>query len=77
MVFSIDSVQGRELWWQPFKLNDFPRHYRRQWERVRLSLMTPVIANQKATLRVYIWQTGKKGLLIDDMSVKIFTPGRP
>jgi hypothetical protein len=76
MVFSIDSVQGNELWWQAYKLNDVPRYYRRTWEKVRFALMTPVIANKDATLRVYIWQTGKKGLLMDDMSVKIFTSGR-
>jgi hypothetical protein len=34
--------------------------------------MTPVITNRRSTMKVYIWQTGKKPLLVDDFLVRIY-----
>jgi hypothetical protein len=72
IVLSIDSIQGNDLWWQGFKLNDVPEPFISRWSPRRFSLMTPVITNRRSTMKVYIWQTGKKPLLVDDFLVRIY-----
>ncbi len=73
VVLSMDSINGGENWWQGFRLNDVPKKSVTKWSKRKFSLMTPVISNPRGILKVYIWNTGKIPLLIDDFSLKIFS----
>ena len=72
LVLSMDSVSSGENWWQGFRLNDFPQENARAWNLRTFSLMTPIIGNPRGILKVYIWNTGKEPLLIDDFRIEIF-----
>jgi hypothetical protein len=72
VVLSMDSINAGENWWQGFRLNDVPVKNANHWDKRSFSLMTPVISNPEGILKVYIWNTGKKPLLLDDFEVKIY-----
>lgn len=72
VVLSMDSVNAAENWWQGFRLNDYPQQYVSAWSLRTFSLMTPVIGNPSGVLKVYIWNTSKKPLLVDDFRIEIF-----
>ncbi|MEI6682660.1 MAG: hypothetical protein WCO44_08530 [Bacteroidota bacterium] len=72
VVLSMDSITPGENWWQGFRLNDVPVQTIRQWRKISFSLMTPEIGNPAGILKIYIWTTGKKPLLIDDFRIKIY-----
>ena len=72
IVLSMDSINPGENWWQGFRLNDIPQKNISHWSKRKFSLMTPVISNHHGILKVYIWNTGKIPLLIDDFTLRIF-----
>ncbi len=72
IVLSMDSIIPGENWWQGFHLNDVPVQCIKQWRKVSFSLMTPEITNPDGILKIYIWTTGKKPLLIDDFRINIY-----
>ena len=72
VVLSMDSINPGENWWQGFRLNDIPVENAGTWTRRSFSLMTPVFSNPQGIFKVYIWNTGKKPLLIDDFSVMVY-----
>ena len=72
IVLSMDSITPGENWWQGFRLNDVPMYSIKQWRKISFSLMTPEIANPDGILKIYIWTTGKKPLLVDDFRVNIY-----
>ena len=69
---SMDSINPGENWWQGFHLNDTPQKFVKMWSKRSFSLMTPVIGNPHGILKIYLWNTGKQPLLIDDFQVQIF-----
>jgi hypothetical protein len=75
VVLSMDSINPGENWWQGFRLNDIPEENVRQWSLRRFSLMTPAINNHHGILKVYLWNTGKKPMLLDDFSIRIYGKG--
>ena len=77
VVLSIDSIRQGESWWQGFKLNDIPLTEKTGWRKISFSLMLPEIADPERILKVYIWNTGKKPLLIDDFTIRFFGEGQP
>ena len=72
VVLSMDSISPGENWWQGFRLNDVPVTSMKQWRRCNFSLMTPEISNARGILKIYIWNTGKKPMLIDDFVVRFY-----
>ncbi len=72
VVLSMDSISPGENWWQGFRLNDVPTKNAGLWSKRQFSLMTPVISNPGGILKVYLWNTGKKTLLMDDFRVVVF-----
>ncbi|MEI7661324.1 MAG: hypothetical protein WCK34_03970, partial [Bacteroidota bacterium] len=76
VVLSMDSIRPGENWWQGFLLNDTPQNTAGKWRRCTFSLMTPEIANPGGLLKIYIWNTGRKPVLVDDFAVRIYGKGR-
>lgn len=72
VVLSMDSINEGENWWQGFKLNDVPQKKIKSWRKCTFSLMLPDISNPDGILKVYIWNTQKKPMLIDDFRVRFY-----
>ncbi len=72
VVLSMDSITPGINWWTGFRLNDTPGQAARHWRKSAFSLMTPEISNPRGILKVYIWNTGRKPLLVDDFTVNIY-----
>ncbi len=72
VVLSMDSIGPGENWWQGFRLNDVPVHKKGHWRKIEFSLMLPVIRNPRGILKVYVWNTGKGTILVDDFRVMVF-----
>ena len=73
VVLSMDSVRKGENWWYGFLLNDTPQKTVKKWRKCTFSLMTPEIENPTSILKIYIWTTGRKPVLIDDFLVRIYS----
>jgi hypothetical protein len=72
VVLSMDSIQPGENYWRGFRLNDVPVKTSKSWRKCRFSLMLPEISNPDRILKVYIWNTGRKPMLVDDFTVRFF-----
>ena len=60
LVFSMDSINFRENYWQGIHLNDIPVNPIRTWRKCKFSLTLPKILNPNGILKIYVWNTGKK-----------------
>ncbi|MDD4604127.1 MAG: hypothetical protein PHF97_10010 [Bacteroidales bacterium] len=72
IVLSIDSINPHENYWQGFRLNDIPRNDVKKWRKCLFSLTLPEIVNPKGILKIYIWNTGKKPFLIDNVKLQLY-----
>jgi hypothetical protein len=72
IVLSMDSISQGEKWWQGFKMNDIPVNTSKTWRRIKFSLMLPEIENEQGIVKVYIWNAGKKPMLVDDLRVRFY-----
>jgi hypothetical protein len=72
VVLSMDSIQRGENYWRGFPVNDIPVTSSKTWRKITFSLMLPEIANPGGILKVYIWNTGKKPMLVDDFEVRVY-----
>ena len=72
IVLSMDSINPRENYWQGFRLNDVPRQDFKTWSKRNFSLTLPEISNPNGILKIYIWNTGKNPLLIDDFELRFY-----
>ena len=72
VVLSMDSIHPGENWWQGFRLNDIPVDHCSSWRKCKFSLMLPAISDPDKILKVYIWNTGKKPMLVDDFVVRVY-----
>ncbi len=72
VVLSMDSIQPGENYWRGFLMNDIPVTSSKTWRKITFSLMLPEIANPDGILKIYIWNTGKKPMLVDDFGVRVF-----
>ncbi|MCK9203718.1 MAG: hypothetical protein M0P58_04685 [Bacteroidales bacterium] len=72
VVLSMDSINSLENYWQGFRLNDFPRTDIKTWRKCNFSLTLPEISNPRGILKIYIWNTGKKPMLVDDFGLKFY-----
>jgi hypothetical protein len=66
LIFSMDSINFRENYWQRIRLNDIPANPYRKWRKCKFSLTLPRILNPKGILKIYVWNTGKKVFMIDN-----------
>jgi hypothetical protein len=72
VVLSMDSIHPGENWWHGFRLNDIPLQTSKTWRKCTFSLMLPVISNPAGILKVYVWNTQKKPMLVDDFRVRFY-----
>ncbi len=72
VVLSMDSINGRENYWQGFSLNDIPRNDMKSWRKCRFSLTIPEIVNHHGVLKIYIWNTGKDPFLLDNFTLRFY-----
>ena len=72
VVLSMDSIHPGENWWHGFRLNDIPVQNSKKWRKCTFSLMLPEISNPDRILKVYIWNTQKKPMLVDDFVLKVY-----
>ena len=72
VVLSADSVSPGKNYWQGFKVNDTPDAPIRKWRQCSFSLTLPVFRNPEAQLKIYVWNKGKKTVLVDDFTVKFY-----
>lgn len=72
VVLSMDSVAPGRNWWMGFRINDVPAGHLPMWSRRTFAVMTPRIFNPEGILKVYLWNTGNKPLLLDDFRVEVF-----
>lgn len=72
IVLSMDSIKPSENYWQGSHLNDVPRKDMKTWRKCSFSLTLPEIVNPRGILKVYIWNTGKQPMLIDDFELRFY-----
>lgn len=72
LVFSMDSINFRENYWQKIHLNDIPVNPSGTWRKCKFSLTLPKILNPKEILKIYVWNTGKKVFMIDDFRLTFY-----
>jgi len=72
VVLSMDSIRPGENWWQGFRLNDIPQTGSKTWRTCNFSLMLPEFSNPDRILKIYVWNTEKKPMLVDDFVVRFF-----
>jgi hypothetical protein len=71
-VFSMDSIDKHVNYWYGFPVNDIPDNPARVWRKCRFSLTLPEFNVQKKVLKIYVWNNGKKPVVIDDFSVAFY-----
>ena len=72
VVLSMDSINPGENYWQGFRLNDVPFQGFKTWHKCTFSLMLPEIKNPERILKIYVWNTKKKPMLVDDFKVGFY-----
>ncbi|MFZ4521537.1 MAG: hypothetical protein ACOYNC_07520 [Bacteroidales bacterium] len=72
VVLSMDSINPGENYWLGFRLNDVPMQSVKTWRKCTFSLMLPEMSNPERTLKIYIWNTKKKPMLVDDFRVRFY-----
>jgi hypothetical protein len=72
IVFSMDSINLRDNYYQRYHLNDIPDNPFRTWRRCAFSLTLPRIVNPDGILKIYVWNTGRKVFLIDDFRIDFY-----
>jgi len=72
-VLSMDSIDQTWNYWYGFPVNDVPDNPVGVWRNCRFSLTLPEFRIPGKFLKIYIWNSGKKPLMIDDFSVVFYT----
>ncbi len=71
-VFSMDSINQQVNYWYGFPINDIPDNPARVWRKCRFSLTLPEFKVPGKVLKIYVWNNGKKLVMIDDFSIMLF-----
>ena len=72
-VISVDSIDQAGNYWYGFPVNDVPDNPVGKWRNCRFSLTLPEFRIPGKILKIYIWNSGKKPVMLDDFSVVFFT----
>jgi hypothetical protein len=72
-VLSMDSIDQRGNYWYGFPVNDVPDNPVGVWRNCRFSMTLPEFRIPGKVLKIYVWNSGKKPVMIDDFSVAFFT----
>jgi len=70
IVVSINE-NGKTTYYNSFKLQEFLK-MKNKWESVDLLFLLPKVKSEDYEFALYIWNTGKNDLLIDDFGFKIY-----
>ncbi len=70
IVVSINE-SGKTTYYNSFKLQEFLK-IKNKWESVDLLFLLPKVKSEDYEFALYIWNTGKNDLLIDDFGFKIY-----
>jgi len=70
IVVSINE-SGKTTYYNSFKLQKFLK-MKNKWENVDLLFLLPKVKSEDYKFALYIWNTGKNDLLIDDFGFKIY-----
>ena len=70
IVVSI-SENGQNTYYKTYNLNDIIQH-QKKWEKVDLLFQLPQVKSNDYEFSLFIWNTGKNDLFIDDFGFKIF-----
>lgn len=73
VVISMDSLDQKGNYWYGFPVNDVPDNPAGIWRKCRFSLTLPEFRIPGRTLKIYIWDSGKKPVMIDDFTLIFFT----
>lgn len=66
-VISIDSPDGKNYFWRA--LNETVPNLKGDWEKVTSAIELPLIKTAQDKISIYLWNLGKKQILIDDIEV--------
>jgi hypothetical protein len=72
-VLSMDSIDQHGNYWYGFPVNDVPDNPVGVWRNCRFSMTLPEFRIPGKVLKIYVWNSGKKPVMIDDFSVAFFT----
>ncbi|MCX6243347.1 MAG: hypothetical protein NTU98_01465 [Bacteroidetes bacterium] len=72
-VMSMDSLDQNGNYWYGFPVNDIPLNPARTWRECRFSLTLPEFRTPSRTLKIYVWNNGKKPFMVDDFSLEFYT----
>jgi len=72
-VLSMDQYDQKGNYWYGFPVNDVPENPAGIWRNCRFSLTLPEFRVPGKTLKIYIWNNGKKPFMIDDFYVAFYT----
>jgi hypothetical protein len=73
VILSMDSISPHGFYYYAFPVNPIPVTTRGIWRNCRFSMTLPEFQIPGHLLKIYIWQTGNKPVLIDDFSLVFFT----
>jgi hypothetical protein len=71
LVASLTQEDGEQVFYQTHNLSDV-LHKENTWNPVTLTFQLPRPTKNKHELKLYIWNTGKNHLYIDDFNIKMY-----
>ncbi|OFY87589.1 MAG: hypothetical protein A3F72_05630 [Bacteroidetes bacterium RIFCSPLOWO2_12_FULL_35_15] len=66
-VVSIDTPDGKNYFWRA--LNETAANSKKGWEKVTGAIELPLLKTAQYRISIYLWNLGKKQILIDDIEV--------
>jgi hypothetical protein len=72
-VMSMDNYDKLGNYWFGFPVNDIPDNPAGVWRNCRFSLTLPEFRTPGKIVKVYIWNKGKKPIMIEDFSIRFYT----
>lgn len=72
-VVSMDSIDKQGNFWTGFPVNEIPDNPAGVWRNCTFSLTLPELRIPGRVLKIYLWNSGKEPVMIDDFSVVFYT----
>lgn len=73
IVISMDTLDNKGRFWYGFHVNDIPDNPAGVWRKCSFSLTLPELKIPGKILKIYIWNNGKKTIMLDDFTLIFYT----
>jgi hypothetical protein len=66
-VISVEDKEGKNYFWRA--VNETKTNTTLGWEKVECAVELPTLKSENDIIKIYLWNQGKKQILIDDVSI--------